>query len=133
MFTNMSFLGCVCVCVCVRGGGMSIPDGGKKVVSLHKHFGTSYRGENYQTLCPTITGSSRDGSHGQQNNSSLHKSPWGCTFSSTAECRQRTVLLSMHKSVFHQSSLHPRRAKQRSIYYVQRGTLRTEIGASTQI
>ena len=79
----------------------------------YKRIGAPHCVESGPTLCPIVDKSTRNDSHGQQGDSSIHKSPGGRALGTAAGHSETAVMLGAHALALHQSSVHPRCPEQR--------------------
>ena len=89
---------------------MLLCQAGEEQASFHayKRIGAPHCAESGPTLCPIVDESTRNDSHGQQGDSSIHKSPRGRALGTAAEHSETAVMLGAHTLALHQSSVHPR-------------------------
>ena len=88
----------------------------------YKCIGAPHCVESGPTLCPIVDESTRNDSHGQQGDSSIHKSPRGRALGTAAEHSETAVMLGAHALALHQSSVHPRCPEQRGRHDVEGGS-----------
>ena len=88
----------------------------------YKGIRTPYCVESGPTPCPNVDQSTRNDSHGQQGDSSIHKSPRGRALGTAAEHSETAVMLDAHRLALHQSSVHPRCPEQKGRNNVEGGS-----------
>ena len=109
VFTDASLAGWGGTCEFQVVGGVWPPP-----LTMHiKRIGAPHCVESGPTLCHNVYESTRNDSHGQQGDSSIHKSPGGRALGTAAGHSETAVMLGAHALALHQSSVHPRCPEQR--------------------